>query len=91
MERTVYSAPERIDRNSSGDVQDELDEILDSGVTDLVIDMGEVKYLSSAGLRVLVATQKRIGRNGSFTLKNVPDIVKETLDLTGLSSVMPME
>ncbi len=91
MERTVYTPPERIDRNSSGKVQEEIWGILDSGVTDLLIDMSGVNYLSSAGLRVLVATQKRIGKEGSFALKNVQPSVKEVMDLTGLSSIMPME
>ena len=90
MESRVYKIPERIDRNSSTKVQESLDALLDSGVTDLVIDMSDTKYISSAGLRVLVATQKRLIDGGKFALTNVPPIVKETLDLTGLAAFMPI-
>ncbi len=91
MERKVYRAPKRIDRNSSAGVQDELDKLLDSGVSSLLIDLTDTEYLSSAGIRVLVATQKRIGRNGSFALSNVRDAVRETLELVGLTEVMTLE
>ena len=91
MAQTVYMAPERIDRGSSGKVQEELEKLLDSGVTDLVFDMAELQYISSAGLRVLLATQQRLGDTGSFVLTNVPSAVKEILDVTGFSSFMIMK
>ena len=90
MESKVYKAPQRIDRNSSEEVQEFLDALVDSGITDLVVDMSDMQYISSAGLRVLVATQKRLMNGGKFALKNVPAFVKETLDLTGLSAMMPI-
>ncbi len=91
MEKTVYKAPERIDRNSSEDVQEEIWKLLDEGVTDLVIDMTELTYISSAGLRVLIALRKRLGDSGSLVLKNVPEVVMETLAVTGLSKIMNIE
>ncbi len=91
MEKTVYKAPERIDRNSSEDVQEEIWKLLDEGVTDLVIDMEELTYLSSAGLRVLIAAQKRLADSGSLVLKNVPDVAMDVLNITGLSKVITIE
>jgi anti-sigma B factor antagonist len=91
MEETVYKAPERIDRNSSEDVQEEIWKLLDEGVTDLVIDMEELTYLSSAGLRVLIAAQKRLADSGSLVLKNVPDVAMDVLNITGLSKVITIE
>ena len=91
MERKVYKAPERIDRNSSEDVQEEIWKLLDEGVTDLVIDMEELIYISSAGLRVLIALRKRLGDSGSLVLKNVPEVVMETLAVTGLLKIMNIE
>ena len=91
MERKVYKAPERIDRNSSEDVQEEIWKLLDEGATDLVIDMEELIYISSAGLRVLIATQKRLGSSGSLVLKNVPEVAMDVLNVTGLSKMIPIE
>ena len=85
MAQTVYMAPERVDRLSSSSVQKELDKLLDEGVTDLVFDMTNLKYISSAGLRVLLATQQRLSGKGSITLSNIPKSVKELLDVTGFS------
>lgn len=90
MAETIFIAPERIDRLSSGKVQEELDALLDGGVTDLVVDMKDLKYLSSAGLRVLLGVQKRIGKDGTFILANVPGSIRELLDVTGLSAFMKM-
>lgn len=88
MAETIYMAPERVDRYSASTVQEELDKLLDEGVKDLVFDMANLTYISSAGLRVLLATQQRIGSEGSFVLTNVSDSVKDVLNVTGFAGFM---
>ena len=88
MAETVYMAPERVDRFTSSQVQEELDKLLDEGATDLVFDMKNLTYISSAGLRVLLAIQQRIGSNGSLVLANVSEAVKDVLNVTGFSGFM---
>ena len=88
MAETVYMAPERVDRYSASQVQEELDKLMDGGAKELVFDMADMKYISSAGLRVLLATQQRLGSDGSLVLANVPEVVMEVLRSTGFESFM---
>ena len=55
---------------------------LDSGITALVIDCAGLEYISSAGLRQLVAAYKKM--NGELTLKNVSDEIMNVISMTGL-------
>jgi anti-sigma B factor antagonist len=65
---------------------------LPEDITELVIDLENVDYISSAGLRVLVATQKMIShRSGSMTLVKPVDEVYEVFEMTGLSDVFTIE
>lgn len=88
MAETIYMAPERVDRYSASTVQEELDKLLDEGAKELVFDMANLTYISSAGLRVLLAVQQRIGSEGSFVLANVSDSVKDVLNVTGFAGFM---
>jgi anti-sigma B factor antagonist len=53
----------------------------------LVLDLKDVDYMASAGLRVLVAAQKRLSGGGSLTLLNVRSEVREVFEVTGLDEV----
>jgi len=62
-----------------------------SGVTDLTFDFKKLKYLSSAGLRVLMSTQKVMMKQGKMRLINVNDDVMDIFDMTGLTDVLTIE
>ena len=67
----------------------ELDKSLKlDGITDLTIDLAELEYISSAGLRMLLKTQKRMDRQGSMKICNVKENVREVLDMTGFSNFL---
>ena len=51
----------------------------------------ELEYLSSAGLRILLKTQKKMQRQGDMTIKNVQAGVREVLDMTGFSDMLNIE
>ena len=57
-----------------------------NGVDDLTIDLADLEYISSAGLRTLLKLQKRMDKQGSMRIKNVRENVREVLDMTGFSS-----
>ena len=67
-------------------------EALPDNVADVVIDLAHVSYIASAGLRVLVATDKlAVKRGGAMHLLNPVDDVMNVLEMTGLSDVFDIE
>ena len=97
MKEIVYKAPERVDGVNASAVQQAMvamvAEEVTNGASDLfVVDMENTKYLSSAGLRALTVVQKKMrAAQGSFTLRNVNDSLRDLLDVTGLSGYLPIE
>ena len=63
-----------------------------SGITDLTLDMTEVPYISSAGLRVLIIAQNMMDEvGGILTITHVSEMVGSVLELTGFSDFMKIE
>lgn len=61
------------------------------GATGIIMDMKELEYISSAGLRVLLGTHKKMQKVGFFRLTNVGESVMEVLDMTGFSDILEIE
>ncbi|HJD42169.1 MAG TPA: STAS domain-containing protein [Candidatus Mediterraneibacter quadrami] len=80
----------RLDTTTSPQMEEELRNSID-GITDLVLDFGKLEYISSAGLRVLLAMQKIMNRQGKMTLKNVGDVVMEVFEVTGFVDILNIE
>ncbi len=57
------------------------------GVEELVFDLSRLEYISSAGLRVLMAAQKRMMKQGSMIISGAKPMVKEVFDITGFSDI----
>ena len=57
----------------------------------LVLNFKGVEYISSAGLRVLLATQKSIGKKGKMIVKEVNDTVMEIFNITGFVDILTIE
>ena len=80
----------RLDTTTAPDLEKELKESLD-GVTALTIDMTALEYISSAGLRVLLSTQKVMNRQGEMKIRNVKPEIMEIFDVTGFSEILTIE
>lgn len=61
------------------------------GATGIIMDMKELEYISSAGLRVLLGTHKKMLKAGFLRLINVGESVMEVLDMTGFSDILEIE
>ena len=57
---------------------------LTSDVENLTLDLGALEYISSAGLRILLAAQKIMNRPGEMVVRNVSDAVLDVFDVTGV-------
>ena len=62
-----------------------------NGVEKLVLDFAELEYLSSAGLRVILAAQKVMNRQGEMVIKNVNDTINEIFEVTGFVDILTIE
>lgn len=88
-EPTVITTVKKIDAASAPVLGEALNQALDSGVKELVVDMGETTYISSIGLRVFLAAQKRVRSvGGSMVLIHVSPQVMEVFDITGFSGIL---
>lgn len=80
----------RLDTTTTPKLEAELKQSID-GVKALVFDFGEVEYISSAGLRVLLAAQKVMNRQGEMKLTGVNADVMEIFEITGFSEILTIE
>lgn len=89
-EKLTLAISGRLDTNSSPRLEAELRQSV-GGVTELVFDFSEVEYISSAGLRVLLAAQKVMNHQGSMKLIGVSDEVMEVFEITGFADILTIE
>ena len=80
----------RIDTLSAPELEKKLCEIL-GDVSELVLDMAKVEYVSSAGLRVILKIQKTMLRQGKMKLISVNESVMEVFEITGFSDILNIE
>lgn len=80
----------RLDTSSAPELDAELNGALE-GVKTLYFDFKDLDYLSSAGLRILLITHKTMSKQGKMILRNVNDLIMETFDMTGFSSILTIE
>lgn len=80
----------RLDTTTAPQLEETLHASLD-GVTELTLDFAELKYISSAGLRVILSAQKVMNKQGSMKLVNVNPAVMEVFEITGFSDILTIE
>ena len=77
--------------NTAGDLEEALEPVFER-TNKVVLDFADLESLSSAGLRVLVATQKRVpAAEGALRIVNASDDIREVFDITGLIDVFDVE
>jgi len=78
----------RIDGVTAPELESRLTELIDAGERKLVIDLDGVDYISSAGLRVMLYTAKKLRKEGRLALSRPRDMVREVFDVAGFGSVL---
>ena len=87
-EETTIEIVGRLDTTTAPVLEATINENV-AGVKNLVLDMKGLEYVSSAGLRVLLATHKKM--KGALKLKNVCELVMEVFDITGFLDIFNVE
>ena len=80
----------RLDTTTAPQLEAELKANM-AGVEKLVLDFAGLDYLSSAGLRVLLAAQKIMNKQGSMVVKNVNETIAEIFEVTGFCDILTIE
>ena len=80
----------RLDTTTAPQLEAELKQNI-SGVEKLVLNFAALEYLSSAGLRVLLAAQKVMNKQGEMIVRNVNETIAEIFEVTGFSDILTIE
>ena len=80
----------RLDTTTAPKLETELKQNI-SGVEALILDFAGLEYLSSAGLRVLLAAQKVMNRQGSMVIKNINETIMEIFEVTGFIDILTIQ
>ena len=80
----------RLDTTTAPELEAVLKDSLE-GINDLTFDFEKLDYISSAGLRVLLSTQKIMSKQGEMKILHVSDVIMEIFDVTGFSDILTIE
>ena len=89
-DEVVLEITGRIDTITAPALDKAINESLDE-IKYLILDFKCVEYISSAGLRVLLSTQKKIQHVGEMKIINVCDDVMDVFEMTGFSDILTIE
>lgn len=80
----------RLDTTTAPELEESLKDSIDEA-KELILDLENLEYMSSAGLRVLLSAQKQMSQQGSMKVINVNDTIKEIFEVTGFDSILTIE
>ena len=87
-ETVVLALSGRLDSTTANTFEKKLLSQIESGERRFVINLAQIDYISSAGLRVFLLAAKRLNSaNGKILLSSLQDPVREVFDIAGFSSV----
>lgn len=89
-EQLTLSIEGRLDTTTAPQLEAELKDSLDN-VKNFVLDLGKLDYISSAGLRVILSTQKVMNKQGKMAIKNVKESVMDVFEITGFTDILTIE
>ena len=78
-----------LDTNTSPDAGSLLTQLIEQGASKILVNFEKVEYISSAGLRVLLAAAKELkGRGGDLRLCHLNETVQDVFEMSGFSSIL---
>ncbi len=80
----------RLDTTTAGELEAVFKESLD-GVESLVVDLKDLEYISSSGLRVLISAYKKMSAQGSMKIVSANEMIAEIFEVTGFAGILTIE
>ena len=90
LEEIIIVVEGRLDTTTAPTLEKTINENVNN-TKHLVLDLKELKYISSAGLRVLLSAQKKMNLNGSMKVINVCEEIMEIFEMTGFADILTIE
>ncbi len=87
--KAILSVEGWLDTNSAPELGREIEALSD--IESLILDFDKLEYISSAGLRILLSTQKIMNKQGSMVIKNVNEDVMDIFNITGFVDFLTIE
>ncbi len=81
----------RLDTNTAPELEKAISADLTADVQSLILDLKDLEYISSAGLRVLLAAQKKMNKQGNMVVKNANDMIMDVFQVTGFIDILTVE
>ncbi|MHC1771047.1 MAG: STAS domain-containing protein [Flexilinea sp.] len=88
--KLTVSLTGRLDTITAPELETELNASMDN-VSDLILDFSDLIYLSSAGLRIILSTQKQMNKKGSLTIRGANETIMEIFEATGFKDFLNFE
>ena len=79
----------RLDTTTAPQLEEEITASI-GGINKLVLDFGQLEYISSAGLRVLLKSQKSMMKKGKMIIVNASETIREVFELTGFMDILTL-
>ncbi|MFP4168364.1 MAG: STAS domain-containing protein [Desulfonatronovibrionaceae bacterium] len=90
-DKTILKASGRMDATTSSEFEKKCTELINKGSLHIIVDLSGLEYISSAGLRSILAVGKKLKADGgSFAFCNLRGMVKEVFDISGFGSLFPI-
>ena len=89
-EKVTLTVSGRLDTTTAPELEAALDEVLEN-TKELIFNLENLEYISSAGLRVILKAQKTMNTKGSMKLTGVNDSIMEVFDITGFLDILTIE
>ena len=80
----------RLDTTTAPQLEEELNSHFDN-ITEIVMDIEHLEYISSAGLRVILSVQKMMNKQGNLVIKHVRSEIMEIFEITGFVDILNIE
>lgn len=85
----IFTIEGRLDSKTSPELDEKVTSALENGVVKVIMDFGGLHYISSAGLRVILKTEKRLkSREGAVILCAMQEYVREVFEIAGFDSIL---
>ena len=80
-----------LDTSTSPEAEKVIMECIDGGCTKLLINLEKTAYVSSSGLRVMLASAKKLKKIGELRITNLNDTIQEVFDISGFSTILNVD